>query len=49
MVRYRKIKKYGDTWVIKLNPSDVIDLSWKDGDLVNIEDVVKKGGKKQNE
>ncbi len=42
MVRYRKIKKYGNTWVIKLDTSDVKDFGLQEGDEVDIEDFVKK-------
>lgn len=42
MTRYREIKKYGDTWIIKLNPVDAIDFQLKEGDQVDIEDIIIK-------
>jgi len=42
MVRYRQLKKYGNTWVIPLTVKDVEDLNLKAGDLIDIEDAVKK-------
>lgn len=47
MTRYRQVGKYGNTWVIKLNPIDIVDLHLSEGDIVDLEDVViknKKGG-----
>lgn len=48
MTRNREIKKYGNTWIIKLESIDVEDLDLKEGDIVDIEDLVtnKKGKKK---
>lgn len=49
MTRYRTIKKYGDTWIIKLNPIDAVDFGFQEGDKVDIEDIIilkhNKGGK----
>jgi len=47
-MRKRKIGKYGNAWVIKLNPIDIVDLKLKEGDEVDVEDMIKikkeKGG-----
>lgn len=40
VTRYRKVKKYGDTWVIKLYPIDSQDFEIKEGDEVDISDIV---------
>ena len=40
MSRIRTIKKYGDTWVIKLMPLDAVDLELNIGDEVDVEDMV---------
>ena len=40
MVRYRQVKKYGNTWIIKLETIDVKDFDLKEGDMVDIEDLV---------
>ena len=49
-MRKRQIKKYGNTWIIKLVPSDIKDFELQEGDEVDIEDVEiiksKKGRKK---
>jgi hypothetical protein len=42
MVRYRKIKMYGNTWVIPLNSIDVKDFNLKLGDEVDIEDMLER-------
>ena len=50
MVRLREVKKYGTTWIVKLEPTDMDDLGLKVGDKIDIEDVViktKKGGNKK--
>ena len=36
----RKIKKWGNSWVIVLSPSDVRDFEMNDGDLADISDVM---------
>lgn len=41
-MRKRTIKKYGNTWVIKLEPSDVKDFELKEGDVVDIEESMEK-------
>ena len=40
-MRTRQIKQYGNTYVIKLSPSDLNDLGLKLDDFVNIDDIVK--------
>lgn len=46
-MRMRKIVKVGNSFDIRLNPVDMKDLTLKEGDLVDIEDIIKKkGGKK---
>lgn len=54
-MRIRKIKKYGNTWVIKLETADALDFELVEGDKVDIDDLNllecqkkkrrKKGGK----
>ncbi len=52
MARKRQIKRYGNTWVIKLSPSDVIDFGLVENDVVDIDDLnlleegVKEDGKR---
>lgn len=38
-MRKRVVKKYGDTWIIKLNPIDVKDFGLIEGDEVDIDDL----------
>ncbi len=45
-MRYRPIKKYGNTFVVTLTTADVKDFNLKEGEEVNIEDMVKKRKKK---
>jgi uncharacterized membrane protein (UPF0127 family) len=40
--RYRRVNKYGNRYVIELMKSDIEDLNLKVGDMVDIEDAVKK-------
>jgi antitoxin component of MazEF toxin-antitoxin module len=40
MQRFRKIKKYGNSHFISLKPIDLIDLGLKEGDYIDISDVV---------
>jgi len=42
MARYRKVKKYGNTFVIPLKSNDIKDLNIKLGDLIDIEEAVFK-------
>lgn len=49
-MRKRKIRKYGNTFVIPLTAVDMQDLGYEEGDEIDIEDLVilnKKGGKKK--
>jgi len=39
-MRKRIIKQYGNTWVIKLEPTDVIDFGLVEGDKVDIEELL---------
>jgi len=39
-MRLREIKKYGDSFVIKLFPIDLQDFNLSVGDTVDIEDLV---------
>ena len=47
-MRMRKIAKVGNSFCIRLAPVDLRDLKLKEGDFVDIEDIVKrnKGFKK---
>ena len=38
-MRIRKIKKYGNTWIIKLHVNDASDMGFKEGDDVIIDDI----------
>jgi len=38
-MRKRTIKKYGNTWVIKLETSDVKDFGLVEGDQVDVDDL----------
>lgn len=40
--RYRKVNLYGNRFVIELMQVDIADLNLKVGDLVDIEDAVRK-------
>lgn len=40
MVRYRKIRKYDNGWVVRLLQSDVEDLGIQDRDLIDLDDCV---------
>lgn len=42
MKKLREIKKYSGVWVIKLNPIDIQDFELKEGDLVDISDIIKE-------
>ncbi|KKN65927.1 hypothetical protein LCGC14_0476300 [marine sediment metagenome] len=46
-MRLRKIKKYGNTFVIPLTVTDMKDLKFKDGDQVDIERLVKSKRRKR--
>lgn len=38
-MRLRQIKKYGNTWVVKLETADIEDYGIIEGDKVDIEDL----------
>jgi len=40
--RYRKVNLYGGRYVIELLKADVEDLNIKVGDLIDIEDAIRK-------
>jgi antitoxin component of MazEF toxin-antitoxin module len=40
--RYRKVRRWGNSMVIALKPVDEQDLNLKVGDLIDIEDAVRK-------
>jgi uncharacterized membrane protein (UPF0127 family) len=40
--RYRKVNLYGKRYVIELMQVDIEDLKLKVGDMIDIEDAVKK-------
>ena len=40
--RYRRINKYGNRFVIELMKTDIEDLNLKVGDMIDLEDAVKK-------
>ena len=40
--RYRRVNKYGNRYVIELMQVDIEDLNLKIGDMIDIEDAVKK-------
>jgi hypothetical protein len=39
-MRKREIKKYGNTWIIKLDSTDINDFGLIEGDVVDIDDLV---------
>lgn len=39
--RIRKIKKYGNSYIIKLEKADIIDFQLKEGDDIIIDDIIK--------
>ncbi|KKM00534.1 hypothetical protein LCGC14_1803530 [marine sediment metagenome] len=51
MPKYRRIKRYAGVWAIKLEPIDVEDYNLQEGDLVDIEEMIKikKSTKKERE
>jgi antitoxin component of MazEF toxin-antitoxin module len=40
--RFRTIRRWGNSLVIVLRPSDEMDLNIKVGDMIDIEDAVRK-------
>jgi len=47
-MKKREIVKYGNSFLIRLSPSDMEDMELKEGDLVDIEDITKIKNVKQN-
>jgi len=39
MKRLREVKKYGNSFVIKLYTSDILDFKINEGDLIDINDI----------
>ena len=46
-MRNRVIRKVGNSWFIKLEPTDIKDFNLKVYDLVDIEDILKHGRAKK--
>lgn len=42
MTRIREIKKYGQSYAIKLEPADMKDYTLVAGDTVDVEDMIKQ-------
>ena len=40
--RYRKVNLYGNRYVIELMKTDIEDLNLKVGDMIDIEDAIKR-------
>ena len=40
-MRVRQIKKYGNSFVIRLSPDDLKDLDLKENDSVDIDEIIK--------
>ena len=38
-MRKRYIKKYGNTWVIKLDTSDIKDFGFVEGDCIDLDEL----------
>jgi hypothetical protein len=47
-MRKRKIKKYGNTWIIKLERRDIQDFEIIEGDEVDIDDLILFKKKRKN-
>lgn len=47
IMRNRIVKKIGNSWFIKLDPSDIKDFNLKAFDTVNIEDILKNAKPKK--
>jgi len=45
-MRFRLVKKYGNTFIIALTRSDMKDFELKEGDEIDIEDLIKRTKKK---
>lgn len=46
-MRLRKIKKYGNTWVVILTMADVKDFDLKEGQEADIEDMMTSRRRKK--
>ena len=42
MARFRPLKKYGDSIVIRVNSQDLLDLGWEIGDDIDISECNKR-------
>lgn len=40
--RYRRVNKYGNRYVIELMQVDIEDLNLKVGDMIDVEDAIKR-------
>lgn len=47
MARLRAIKKLGGSYFIQLRPSDLDDLKLKEGDIIDIDDIIRENGRKE--
>jgi antitoxin component of MazEF toxin-antitoxin module len=47
MKRYRKVKKYGNSYIISLSRVDMLDFNLEEGDEVDIQDISKKDKKEK--
>ena len=45
-MKKRTIKKYGNTYVVKLEVADIKDYNLKPGEELDLEDAIKKGNVK---
>jgi len=48
MTRLRKIRKWGNTHVVVLTKPDRKDMDLSEGDLVDIEDIIKVNKKRKD-
>lgn len=48
-MRIRKIKKYGDSYIIRLSPTDIQDFKLEIGDAIDIDNVVFLKKKKEKD
>lgn len=39
-MRKREVKKYGNSWIIKLEPSDIKDFELEEGSLLDVEELL---------
>ncbi|GIW67798.1 MAG: hypothetical protein KatS3mg096_693 [Candidatus Parcubacteria bacterium] len=47
MRRIRKVRKFGNSWVISLYKFDILDFGIEEGSLVDISDIVVLNGNKK--